>query len=176
MIRSKIIITVLFLLYLCSLPTLALAKGKRHFTLENSQYGTRLVKWEGKDSVVDFSHIQELKDVKVIGEMAFEMNKYIKQVILPDNLLIIEKRAFNTCENLQTVKMPNTVRYIGNSAFNMDHQLELSVLPDSLQEIGEWTFWDCNKVCISVIPEHVSKIGRQAFTCCEGIKALVFKN
>ncbi len=36
--------------------------------------------------------------------MAFEMNKYIKQVILPDNLLIIEKRAFNTCENLQTVK------------------------------------------------------------------------
>ena len=32
------------------------------------------------------------------------MNKYIKQVILPDNLLIIEKRAFNTCENLQTVK------------------------------------------------------------------------
>ena len=53
--------------------------------------------------------------------MAFEMNKYIKQVILPDNLLIIEKRAFNTCENLQTVKMPNTVRYIGNSAFNMVH-------------------------------------------------------
>ena len=63
MIRSKIIITV-------CLPTLALAKGKRHFTLENSQYGTRLVKWEGKDSVVDFNNIQELKDVKVIGEMA----------------------------------------------------------------------------------------------------------
>ncbi|MED9890356.1 MAG: leucine-rich repeat domain-containing protein, partial [Segatella copri] len=173
MIKSKISVAVLFLLCLCWLPTLALAKGKSHFTVEDSQYGTRLVKWEGKDSVVDFNNIQELKDVKVIGEMAFEMNKYIKQVILPDNLLIIEKRAFNTCANLQTVKMPNTVRYIGNSAFNMDHQLELSVLPDSLQEIGEWTFWDCNKVCISVIPEHVSKIGRQAFTCCEGIKALV---
>lgn len=27
-----------------------------------------------------------------------------------------------------------------------------------------------------MIPEHVSKIGRLAFTCCEGIKALVFKN
>ena len=115
MIKSKISVAVLFLLCLCWLPTLSLAKGMSHFTVEDSQYGTRLVKWEGKDSVVDFNNIQELKDVKVIGEMAFEMNKYIKQVILPDNLLIIEKRAFNTCENLQTVKMPNTVRYIGNS-------------------------------------------------------------
>ena len=87
MIKSKISVAVLFLLCLCWLPTLSLAKGKSHFTVEDSQYGTRLVKWEGKDSVVDFNNIQELKDVKVIGEMAFEMNKYIKQVILPDNLL-----------------------------------------------------------------------------------------
>ena len=81
MIKSKISVAVLFLLCLCWLPTLSLAKGKSHFTVEDSQYGTRLVKWEGKDSVVDFNNIQELKDVKVIGEMAFEMNKYIKQVI-----------------------------------------------------------------------------------------------
>lgn len=165
MIRSKIIITVLFLLYLCSLPTLALAKGKRHFTLENSQYGTRLVKWEGKDSVVDFNNIQELKDVKVIGEMAFEMNKYIKQVILPDNLLIIEKRAFNTCENLQTVKMPNTVRYIGNSAFNMDHQLELSVLPDSLQKIGYRAFGNCESL-LFVKYNSNPKVDSSAFMNC----------
>lgn len=105
-----------------------IGKRKEPFYGRRFTIWTCLVKWEGKDSVVDFNNIQELKDVKVIGEMAFEMNKYIKQVILPDNLLIIEKRAFNTCENLQTVKMPNTVRCIGNSAFNMDHQLELSVL------------------------------------------------
>lgn len=49
-----------------------IGKRKSHFTVENSQYGTRLVKWEGKDSVVDFNNIQELKDVKVIGEMALK--------------------------------------------------------------------------------------------------------
>lgn len=46
MIKSKISVAVLFLLCLCWLPTLSLAKGKSHFTVEDSQYGTRLVKWE----------------------------------------------------------------------------------------------------------------------------------
>ena len=159
MTKNKLVCVAMLLLCL-TLPTFSLAKGKNHFKVEDSQDGLRLVKWEGKDTIVDFNSIQNLQDVKVIGERAFEMNKYIKRVILPDGLLRIEKRAFNTCENLQTVKIPNTVRYIGNSAFNMDRKLELSSLPDSLQEIGEWTFWDCNKVSISVIPEHVTKIGR----------------
>lgn len=85
MIKSKISVAVLFLLCLCWLPTLSLAKGKSHFTVEDSQYGTRLVKWEGKDSVVDFNNIQELKDVKVItakpkahafkNEMCFPLTK-----------------------------------------------------------------------------------------------------
>lgn len=40
MIKSKISVAVLFLLCLCWLPTLSLAKEKSHFTVEDSQYGT----------------------------------------------------------------------------------------------------------------------------------------
>lgn len=61
MIKSKISVAVLFLLCLCWLPTLSLAKGKSHFTVEDSQYGTRLVKWEGKDSVVDLITSKSLR-------------------------------------------------------------------------------------------------------------------
>ena len=139
MIAVKKIVYIALLMLCLACPALSLAKGKYHFKVENSQDGLRLVKWVGKDSVVDFNDIPNLQKVKVIGERAFEMNKYIKRVVLPDGLQTIEKRAFNTCENLQTVKIPNTVRYIGNSAFNRDRKLELSSLPDSLREIGEWT-------------------------------------
>ena len=142
MIRSKIIITVLFLLYLCSLPTLALAKGKRHFTLENSQYGTRLVKWEGKDSVVDFNNIQELKDVKVIGEMAFEMNKYIKQVILPDNLREISDFAFARCINLKGINLPASLQKIGYRAFGNCESL-LFVKYNSNPKVDSSAFMNC---------------------------------
>lgn len=93
MVKNKFVCVALLMLCLI-LPTVSLAKGKKHFMVEDSQDGLRLMKWEGKDSIVDFNSIQELRNVRVVGERAFEMNKYIKKVILPDGLLIIEKGAF----------------------------------------------------------------------------------
>lgn len=44
MIKSKISVAVLFLLCLCWLPTLSLAKGKSHFTVEDSQYKHQIIR------------------------------------------------------------------------------------------------------------------------------------
>lgn len=154
----------------------AIMTAKESYVIQDSPDGPCLVKWIGKESVVDFNRSPALRSVKVIGEMAFEMNNHIRKVLLPEGLTIIRKRAFNTCENLVTVEMPSSVKEIGNSAFNMDRKLELKALPDSLVSIGEWAFWDCTKVAISVIPESVQVIGRLAFTCCEGIRTLTFLN
>lgn len=142
MIKSKISVAVLFLLCLCWLPTLSLAKGKSHFTVEDSQYGMRLVKWEGKDSVVDFNNIQELKDVKVIGEMAFEMNKYIKQVILPDNLREISDFAFARCINLKGINLPASLQKIGYRAFVNCESL-LFVKYNSNPKVDSSAFMNC---------------------------------
>lgn len=159
---------VIMLLSMLMVPSLMTAG--EHYVIQDSPDGPCLVKWLGKESIVDFNLSPELRSVKVIGEMAFEMNKHIRKVILPEGLTAIRKRAFNTCENLTSVEMPPSVREIGNSAFNMDRKLELKALPDSLVTIGEWAFWDCTKVSVSVIPESVRVIGRVAFTCCEGIR------
>lgn len=114
----------------------AIMTAKESYVIQDSPDGPCLVKWIGKESVVDFNRSPALRSVKVIGEMAFEMNNHIRKVLLPEGLTIIRKRAFNTCENLVTVEMPSSVKEIGNSAFNMDRKLELKALPDSLVSIG----------------------------------------
>lgn len=57
MIKNKFVCVALMMLCLI-LPTVSLAKGKKHFIVEDSQEGLRLVIWEGKDSIVDFNSIR----------------------------------------------------------------------------------------------------------------------
>ena len=67
--------------------------GKK-YVLAETPNGLCLKQWLGRDSVIDFNCDTKLKNIVIIGEMAFEMNKNIKKVILPTKLKVIEKRAF----------------------------------------------------------------------------------
>ena len=75
----------------------AIMTAKESYVIQDSPDGPCLVKWIGKESVVDFNRSPALRSVKVIGEMVFEMNNHIRKVLLPEGLTIIRKRAFNTC-------------------------------------------------------------------------------
>ena len=139
-----------------------------NYEVVSTEEGLKLVKWSGKRKVVDFNADLTLRQVQVIGRMAFEMNDFIEEVILPEGLQVIERRAFNTCTNLRRVEMPHSVRRIEFSAFNMCRKLQLDALPDSLQEIGTGAFWDCDGLTISAIPEKVTRIERIGFAFCDG--------
>lgn len=67
----------------------AIMTAKESYVIQDSPDGPCLVKWIGKESVVDFNRSPALRSVKVIGEMAFEMNNHIRKVLLPEGLTII---------------------------------------------------------------------------------------
>ena len=136
------------------------AAKSSNYEVVSTEEGLKFVKWSGKKKVVDFNADPTLRQVQIIGRMAFEMNDFIEEVILPEGLQVIERRAFNTCTNLRRVEMPHSVRKIEFSAFNMCRKLQLDALPDSLQEIGTGAFWDCDGLTISAIPEKVTRIER----------------
>lgn len=71
----------------------AIMTAKESYVIQDSPDGPCLVKWIGKESVVDFNRSPALRSVKVIGEVAFEMNNHIRKVLLPEGLTIIRKRA-----------------------------------------------------------------------------------
>ena len=48
---------------------------------------------------------------------AFERNRYIKSVVLPDTLKTIGRMAFYNCPSLTSIFIPDSVEEIGHSAF-----------------------------------------------------------
>ena len=78
------------------------------------------------------------KDVKVIGEGAFENNRNVKSVTLPYGITMIDNRAF----------------YLS--------QISQINLPDTLVRIGDNAFLDCTKLKGMTIPRSVEKIGNEA--------------
>lgn len=52
-----------------------------------------------------------------IEKYAFERNKDITSIVIPDTVKRIEWGAFQSCTNLREVIIPDSVDYIGHSAF-----------------------------------------------------------
>lgn len=58
--------------------------SKLGYEVSDSAGVLELVKWERKDSIVDLTKEDNLKQVKAIGNCCFVFNDYIKTVILPE--------------------------------------------------------------------------------------------
>ena len=72
---------------LCYFFSLEFVKGqtsKLGYEVSDSAGVLELVKWERKDSIVDLTKEDNLKQVKAIGNCCFVFNDYIKTVILPE--------------------------------------------------------------------------------------------
>ena len=89
--------------------------------------------------------------------------KNIREVVIPEGVLVISDNAFADCHVLQNVVLPKSLIKIGNHAF--DHCLHLSdiVLPDGLKEIGDEAFSNCISLRKLVIPDSVRELGKMAF-------------
>ncbi|MCU6762401.1 Uncharacterised protein [uncultured Roseburia sp.] len=72
----------------------------------------------------------------VIGQSAFEGQKYLRHVDLPGSLRMIEEEAFESCQSLEEIDLPEGVVKIGAEAFSHCANLRVLRLPASLEEIG----------------------------------------
>ena len=166
-------IFIVLLLFFFSLEFVKGQTSKLGYEVSDSAGVLELVKWERKDSIVDLTKEDNLKQVKAIGNCCFVFNDYIKTVILPEGVEIIKGRAFDTCKNLHHIYLPNSLRIIGQNSFNMCENLRLDSLPPNLKRIEYGAFWDCCRITISKIPNTVTYIGGEAFTLCESMQELV---
>ena len=95
------------------------------FTYASSEDGHSyvLLSYEGEDRYVEIPMSYNGFAVTIIGRSAFEHNKKLKCVVVPDTVTIIEKFAFNSCENLKTVYIPISVKVIESAAFQGNDSL-----------------------------------------------------
>ena len=102
------------------------------------------------------------KGVTGIGRAAFQGNKTMRHIRLPDTVTEIRFHAFADCECLEEADIPGSVRVIAAHAFMRCGNLHSVTLHEGLQEIGTWAFGDCPHLTSIAIPDTVQEIGRYA--------------
>ena len=121
----------------------------------------------------------EYKGVKYyitsIGKSAFQDNKNLKWVWIPDYVTEIDESAFQNCVNLTTVVLPQNLRSIGKMAFFYCSSLKEVTLPEGLEVIGVNAFTHCGLTTVE-IPQGVIRIDDYAFSACHDLERAVIKS
>ncbi len=98
--------------------------------------------------------------------------RYIRHVILPDGLQVIDGGAFENCETLQSVYIPDGVKVIGTSAFENCSHLTTVNIPSSLAIIEVGAFRWSGLSGTLKIPEGVISIQDEVFVGVHGLTDL----
>ena len=105
----------------------------------------------------------EGKAVTSIGKYAFQNNKKIISVTIPDGIVTINGGAFKNCTNLEKVTIPNTVKRIEGILENDTYNIRDN-------EISYGAFENCSNLSSIIIPDSVEYIGPSAFRGCSSLK------
>ena len=134
-----------------------------------------ITKYNGSDSEVKIpSNIGE-NDVTIIGGSAFEDNRTIISVEIPDTIVTIERYAFSGCTKLESVDVPDSVTQIDSYAFAECSNLVTIDLSNKLAEIPTGLLNKSKKVESVEIPANVKKINSWAFDGCTNLKTVTFE-
>lgn len=106
--------------------------------------------------------------VRKIGEFAFENQRYLKKVILPESVVTLGTGAFSDCKALEDIELPSGLRelpdacaYRGAGVFEGCNNLRKIVLPDKMSYLGSFAFYRSGLRVIE-LGEGLEQIGEYA--------------
>ena len=98
----------------------------------------------------------------------------LRNVVIAD-CEYIPIRAFDGCGSIRNITIPDNVIIIDNFAFN-DCGITSINFPDGLTSIGNRAFYNCNKLTSITIPDSVTSIGYGAFMRCTSLESVTLSN
>ena len=138
---------------------------------------------------------EDLDEYSSMEDFAFRENKFIKNIVVPEGVKVIQPFAFSYCDSLTSITLPKTLRTIKSLAFHesgalktvdiaagLTHidtnafsdclSIESITLPDTLLEIGSFAFANCVSLKNIDIPEGTTAIGEFAFAKCTSLESV----
>jgi hypothetical protein len=134
------------------------------------------------------------QNIESIADSAFQGNKNIEEIIMPDslikigvsalmnssiskitfskNLQIISRNAFFGCEKIMNLTLPDSIEIIEGSSFSGCKNLINIYLSKNLKIISNTLFKDCIKLETINLPIGLEKIEHQAFYNCKSLRIL----
>lgn len=120
------------------------------------------------------SRLEIKNGTTLIGGWAFNNNRNIENLIIPDSVKIICENAFSMCEILKTVDLGSGVEIIEDHAFFLCENLISIDIPDSAKYLGKNSFTGCRGMKSLSIGKGVTEIPQECFSFCESLKTISF--
>lgn len=109
--------------------------------------------------------------IKSIGERAFKKCYNLTNVSLSNSINSINSNAFAECESLESISIPNNVTTIEDCAFK-GSGISSVTFPKNINTISSESFMDCFNLDKINIPEGVTSIDFCAFMNCNNLKSI----
>lgn len=155
---------------------------------ENSDGTYHVSGYTGTSSVVIIPSTYNGKAVTAIASRAFENNKKITYVGVPDSVSAIGQSALRGCTSIEAVTLPfvggsadsskkylgyifGASEYVGNELY-VPESLKTVVLSDACTLIPAYSFQGCKNITEIVIGSGVVEIGSSAFRGCTSLKGI----
>lgn len=153
----------------------ASAEGDYDFTegayqCANLDDGTvKIVKYTGADVTLTLPTTLGGKKVTEVGSFAFDFNKTLVTVTVPDGYVTFHDRAFFDCQVLETINMPSTLKKIDNSCFWGCEKLKKAIVPDSVDQFDGLVFSNCPSLIDVKLPSGLTEIPGYTFNNCTSL-------
>lgn len=148
-----------------------LTEGKFSYSI-NDDGTASITKYNGNEKNVVIPSVIGGKKVTVIGDKAFEENKTLVDIKIPDGVTRIGFNAFSWCTSITSVTLPNTVTYVGDGAFNGCTSMTYLSLPNSLVDIEQFAFASCYSLKVAALPDYIKRLKRSIFEGCRSLKTV----
>ncbi len=116
-----------------------------------------------------FNNAAANNDVKLIDD---SKNEEITEITIPGDVTKINGYAFKGCRYLKKIIMHDNVEEIGMGAFSGCRGLTSIEIPKKVTKINESTFSGCSGLTSIDIHEKITSIGRYAFSACSNLKSV----
>lgn len=110
--------------------------------------------------------------VKAIGNYAFENNKTITAVTIPEGVTTIGTSAFYNCTALESISLPQTLTTLKTDVFDSCKALKSIVIPEGVTTLPGMCFRLCTSLTDVTLPASLTTILPSAFASCGSLTSL----
>lgn len=135
----------------------------KNIDFKDNTIKTGMFSGESIDDTIIINLIFPENKIKTIGEMSFDNVYNVKEIVIPDSVITIEKDAFQGIQNIEKLTLSKNLKTIGDTAFLYIQFLSEVIIPDSVTSIGSGAFGDIGLQKLQ-LSSSLESIGMGAFT------------